>query len=92
MLIKSNADGTLAADSQSVNRVFTLTLTVILVPKDPVVARPTPLFFTRKLSRVRDVLTANGVSAGPVQQDRQGTSFFDFLDSEGNTIEVSERP
>jgi hypothetical protein len=37
-------------------------------------------------------LTANGVSAGPVQQDRQGTSFFDFLDSEGNTIEVSERP
>ena len=65
---------------------------VILAPKDPVVARPTPMFFTRKLDRVRDALTANGVSAGPIQQDRQGTHFFELLDCEGNPLEISERP
>jgi len=65
---------------------------VTLIPKDLVKSRPAPVFFTRKVGRVRDRLIANGVSAGPVQTDRQGTSFFELLDGEGNTLEVSEKP
>lgn len=65
---------------------------VILIPKDPAAFRPAPVFFTRKIGKVRDVLTANCVSAGPVQQDRQGTNFFELQDSQGTTIEISERP
>ena len=65
---------------------------VILILKDPVAPRPAPVFFTHKVGKVRDALIARGVNAGPVQQDRQGTRFFELLDGEGNTIEVSERP
>jgi hypothetical protein len=65
---------------------------VILIPKNPVVFQPAPVFFTRNVAKVRNRLIANGVSAGPVQQDRQGTEFFDLLDAEGNTLEVSKEP
>jgi catechol 2,3-dioxygenase-like lactoylglutathione lyase family enzyme len=65
---------------------------VILIPKDPKVSGPVPVFFTRQVGKVRDRLSAKGVSTGPVQQDRQGTSFFELLDGEGNTLEVSEQP
>jgi hypothetical protein len=65
---------------------------VILVPKDPAVFRRAPVFFTRKVGKVRNRLIANGVNVSPVQKDRQGTSFFEILDSEGNTLEVSEQP
>jgi hypothetical protein len=65
---------------------------VILVPKDPVATRPAPVFFTRKVEKVRNKLIVRGVSAGPIQQDRQGTRFFELLDGEGNTVEVSEKP
>jgi hypothetical protein len=65
---------------------------VILIPKDPVNYRAAPVFFTRKVEKVRERLIANGVNAGPVQKDRQGTNFFELLDGEGNTLEVSEKP
>lgn len=65
---------------------------VILVPKDPMRWRPAPVLFARKVSEARERLIANGVNTGPVQQDRQGTNFFELFDSEGNTLEVSERP
>jgi hypothetical protein len=65
---------------------------VILILKDPAAPRPAPVFFTGKVEKVRDRLMVRGVSAGPIQQDRQGTRFFELLDGEGNTVEVSERP
>jgi hypothetical protein len=65
---------------------------VILIPKDPSVSRSAPVFFARNVEKVRNRLIADGVSAGPVHQDRQGTNFFELLDGEGNTLEVSERP
>jgi len=65
---------------------------VILILKDPAAPRPAPVFFTRKVEKIRDRLIVRGVSAGPIQQDRQGTRFFELLDGEGNTVEVSERP
>jgi len=65
---------------------------LILVPKDPILPRSVPVLFSRRIRKVRERLIANGVSAGPVQQDRQGTTFFELRDGEGNTIEVSEQP
>jgi hypothetical protein len=32
------------------------------------------------------------VSVGEIQQDRQGTSFFEMADLEGNKIEISQEP
>jgi hypothetical protein len=66
--------------------------TVTLVRRDPVAPRPAPVFFSRKLRKVRELLISRGVSAGPIQQDRQGTRFFELLDGEGNPLEISERP
>lgn len=65
---------------------------VVLVPRDLVAPRPVPVFFSTKLGKVRDALISRGVSTGPVQQDRQGTRFFELFDAEGNTVEISERP
>jgi len=65
---------------------------LVLVPKDPTKPRPVPVFFTRSVKKARKRLVEDGFSAGPLQQDRQGTSFFEVLDGEGNSLEVSERP
>lgn len=65
---------------------------LILVRKDPVELRPAPVFFTRSVKRARKRIMEDGLNAGPVQQDRQGTSFFEVQDNEGNVLEVSERP
>lgn len=67
------------------------TYPVILVPKDPADSRSVPVFFARNIEKVRNRLIADGVSAGPVQKDRQGTNFFELFDGEGNTLEVCER-
>jgi len=64
---------------------------VILVPPDPITSRPVPVFFARNIVKARKRLIADGVSAGQLQQDRQGTKFFELLDGEGNTVEVCER-
>jgi len=68
------------------------TCPVFLVPQDPAISRPIPVFFTRKIVEARSRLVAEGISAGPLQLDRQGTKFFDLVDSEGNTLEVCEEP
>jgi hypothetical protein len=65
---------------------------VILLPKDPTVFRSAPVFFTRKVDKVRARLIARGICADLVQQDGQGTNYFELLDGEGNAIEVSEEP
>lgn len=64
---------------------------VILVPRDPMTPRSVPVFFARNIAKARRRLIADGVNAGPLQEDRQGTKFFEFLDGEGNTVEVCER-
>jgi len=48
----------------------------------------TPILFTKKITRMKAVLAARGVDAGPIEQDRQGTLYFEIHDPEGNAIEV----
>ena len=50
----------------------------------------TARLFTSKLEKSRDYLLSRGVSLGEVQQDGQGTHFFEARDIEGNPIEISQ--
>ena len=50
----------------------------------------TPILFTRKIGRMKKVLAARGVEAGPVELDGQGIHYFEIRDPEGNVIEVVE--
>lgn len=52
----------------------------------------TPILFTKKIDKMREVMSARGVSVGMIEQDRQGTRYFQVRDPEGNEIEVVQEP
>jgi predicted enzyme related to lactoylglutathione lyase len=52
----------------------------------------TPMFYASNVKKARQVLSSRGVDVGDVQEDRQGTRYFQMRDLEGNLIEVSEQP
>jgi len=59
-----------------------------LGPHDPLSLGGTVMLYSRRLKRAREVLRGRGIDIGTIQLDRQGTSYFEFRDLEGNTIEV----
>jgi catechol 2,3-dioxygenase-like lactoylglutathione lyase family enzyme len=59
---------------------------LILGPPLPV--QGTPILQSWKLAKAKDLLGARGVEVGAIEKDRQGTSYFEFRDLEGNKIEV----
>jgi predicted enzyme related to lactoylglutathione lyase len=63
---------------------------VILSTRSDLGTDKTPILFTKKIGRMRNVLMARGVQVGTVEQDRQGTHYFQVRDPEGNVIEVVE--
>ena len=52
----------------------------------------TPLLYSSNVKKAREFLTSRGVSVGEIQQDRQGTDYFEMRDLEGNIIEICEEP
>jgi hypothetical protein len=52
----------------------------------------TPMLYASNVKKAREVLGSRGVNVGDVQEDRQGTHYFQMRDLEGNLIEVSEEP
>lgn len=52
----------------------------------------TSRLFSSNLKKAREHLLSRGVMASEVQQDSQGTHFFEVRDIEGNAIEISEEP
>lgn len=52
----------------------------------------TLILFTKRIGRMKGVLSARGIVVGPIEQDRQGTHYFEIHDPEGNAIEVVEEP
>ena len=64
----------------------------VLGPRSKSSGELTARLFTPKLEKSRDYLRSRGVSVGEVQQDGQGTHFFEARDIEGNPIEISEEP
>ncbi len=58
------------------------------------VAQPTeeltPMLCSSNLKKAREFLIGRGVNVTEVQQDRQGTHYFEMRDLEGNVIEINE--
>lgn len=84
-----------AENSQSQLDTATLRLKVdgnslVLTTRNGLGTRKTPMLFTKKISKFRDVLIARGVEVGTVEQDGQGIHYFDIHDPEGNLIEIVE--
>jgi hypothetical protein len=50
----------------------------------------TPILFTKKIGKMKDVLAERGASPGEIARDRQGIRYFEISDPEGNKIEVVE--
>jgi len=64
---------------------------VVLATKKDFEAYPTPMLFTKKIGKMKTVLTARGVNVGPIERDGSGVRYFEIRDPEGNLIEVVER-
>lgn len=47
---------------------------------------------TGNAKKAREWLVGHGVSADPIQTDRQGTRYFEIRDLENNPIEIFEEP
>ena len=50
----------------------------------------THMLYSSNLKKARELLISHGVNLGEVQQDRQGTHYFEMRDLEGNVIEITE--
>lgn len=61
---------------------------LVLAKTDGLTSDKRLILFTRKIGRMKDVLTARGVKVGAIEQDRQGTTFFEICDPDGNEIEI----
>jgi predicted enzyme related to lactoylglutathione lyase len=63
---------------------------IVLTTRSDFRTGKTPILFTKKIGKMREVMSARGVSVGDIQFDRQGIRYFDIRDPEGNEIEVVE--
>jgi predicted enzyme related to lactoylglutathione lyase len=52
----------------------------------------TPIFFTKKIERMRRIMTDRGIYVPAIEKDRQGISYFQIRDPEGNEIEIVQEP
>ena len=52
----------------------------------------THMLNSSNLKKARELLISRGVNVSEIQQDRQGTQYFEMRDLEGNVIEISEEP
>ena len=63
-----------------------------LVPLNKPTEELTPMLYASNPKKAREFLNSQGVAVGEIQQDRQGTHYFEMRDLEGNGIEVCEEP
>lgn len=65
---------------------------IALGPQGKPTDKTTRMLYASNVTKAREVLSSRGVGVGEIQQDRQGTRYFEMRDLEGNVIEVSEEP
>jgi hypothetical protein len=65
---------------------------VVLGPRGRPTEAETPMLYAPDVQKAREILSSRGVNVGEVQQDRQGTHYFEMRDLEGNVVEISEEP
>jgi hypothetical protein len=68
------------------------TCIAVLGPGGKPTDETTPMLYAANIKKAREVLGSSGVHVGEIQQDRQGTHYFEIRDLEGNVIELSEEP
>jgi hypothetical protein len=51
-----------------------------------------PRLYCSSAKKAREFLASRAVSVGEIQQDSQGTHYFEMRDMEGNLIEICEEP
>ena len=68
------------------------TAIAVLGPQGKPTDGTTPMLYASNIKKAREVLGSRGVNVGEIQQDQQGTHYFEMRDLEGNVIEVSEEP
>jgi len=61
---------------------------ITLTTKTSYGTEKTLILLTKRIGRMRGVLSARGIDVGPIEQDRQGTRYFEIRDPEGNAIEI----
>ncbi len=52
----------------------------------------TPRLNCSNAKKAREFLASRAIAVGEIQQDGQGTHYFEMRDLEGNAIEISEEP
>jgi hypothetical protein len=65
---------------------------IVLGPLRAATDGTTPMLYAANIKKAREWLSSRGVEVGTVQEDRQGTHYFEMRDMEGNVIEISEEP
>lgn len=65
---------------------------IVLGPRGRPTDAQTPMLYAGNVKKARDVLSSRGVNVGDVQQDRQGTHYFEMRDLEGNAVEIAAEP
>jgi predicted enzyme related to lactoylglutathione lyase len=65
---------------------------IVLTTREDFRTGKTPILFTKKIRKMRDVMAARGLNIGAIERDRQGTPYFRIHDPEGNEIEVVQEP
>jgi hypothetical protein len=65
---------------------------IVLGPSRAVTDGTTPMLYAGNVNKGREWLSSRGVNVGAVQEDRQGTHYFEMRDLEDNVIEISEEP
>jgi predicted enzyme related to lactoylglutathione lyase len=63
---------------------------IVLTTRGGLGTGKTPMLFTKKIAKMRNVMAARGVNVGTMERDRQGIQYFEIRDPEGNEIEVVE--
>ena len=66
------------------------TCIAVLGPRNKPTIGTTPMLYASNIKKAREVLGSRGVNVGEIQEDRQGTHYFEMRDLEGSVIEVSE--
>lgn len=51
-----------------------------------------PHLYTINIKKAYDYTCSHGIVTGPIEQDAQGTQYFEIRDPDGNVIEVCEEP
>jgi hypothetical protein len=68
------------------------TCIAVLGPRGKPTDETTAMLYASNIGKAREVLGSRGVNVGGIQEDRQGTQYFEMRDLEGNVIEVAEEP